>query len=164
MVVLFSCSEKDDDDRIRAINESLVKSNKIIEYNTYIAHYELESRCTDPQYAEKAVPLFYVADSVKNETEKLLKYIDGLMEAVTDEDNTSLHIGDDIFKKQGKGIELYNKIDEYKKRMQRLALAIKKGAEGARIKTNYYTSVAGGCCGSVGTGVWVCSFQCAVFS
>lgn len=110
----------------KTVNNSLEKTNDVIQASTGEIMTSLQSKLSEPGTAEKAKIWYPIAQNVESYTNPVSKYIQDLKDEILKEagvdyskndstyDEGELNIATRLLVKQGKGKELFKRLTEYK--------------------------------------------------
>jgi len=128
VLTLESCADKIKTDLIvfKALDESLMNSSVVIHNNSLSILSDFENKMVDPRTVEKAKIWYPKAQRIENLSKELFSYIESLKADLKKEAGLNTHHGVEsfregdknavmkLFKKQGRGQELYDRLKEYR--------------------------------------------------
>jgi hypothetical protein len=110
-MMLLSCeNNKNDIVRLDAINRSLNNSNETVQAATESIVRDLDVKSRDPRYNHVAGIWHPVASSIKKLTVEMNQFLDTLKSGIKEADHIAF---EQLFKKDGKGKELYERLLRY---------------------------------------------------
>jgi hypothetical protein len=113
-IIFSSCSNKSQTDVavLKAAQEGFEQSNKTISHSTEIIYRALQEKLVRPETAQQASVWQPKATVINERTKSIIKYIDGLIKKL--QDNEKANAVNNLFFNEKKGDELFNKLQTYK--------------------------------------------------
>ncbi|TMI69174.1 MAG: hypothetical protein E6H09_20655 [Bacteroidetes bacterium] len=134
--VLFfgACADRVKTDLIafKALDQGLGSSNDIIDAQNQDAIACIKDETTDPSTAQKAQIWYSKAQLIQSLSQNVSRYVEGLRTSLKEEAGLKIKDGDELFKendknavmrlfrKQGKGNELYKRLKEYRSEISKI--------------------------------------------